>query len=354
MRTESSSRTPSFAPMEAARASTPLRTGKRARRARIAIGVLGAGVTWASLPFLGGLLGAVVFAVLLAPPHRWLAPKLGPRRAALLLAIATVLLLVAPVALVLASIIQEGPHLFQRALASATFARLSDLRLGPLDVGAQLAEAGRNIVRWSSSHLVGAASIVTRAVLNLLLAVMGLYYLLPSGPVLWQRLRAVIPFSSAGADHLAQRFASVTEAALLGIIATSLVQGLTIGLGFWVVGLPNPPLWGAITGMASVLPILGSSLVWVPATATLFLSDRPGAAVTLGLIGAVISSNIDNVIRPVIYRRVSGLHPMASLLGAFAGVEMFGLLGLVLGPLAIAYCLELIRLYELEYRTRPA
>ena len=142
---------------------------------------------------------------------------------------------------------------------------------------------------------------------------------------------------------------TVTEAALLGILATSLSQGLTIGLGFWLVGLPNPLLWGAVTALVSVLPILGSSLVWVPATAVLLLSQRPGAALALGLIGAVVSSNVDNVIRPVIYRRVSGLHPMASLLGAFAGVEMFGLIGLVLGPLAIAYCLELISLYETEY-----
>jgi predicted PurR-regulated permease PerM len=253
---------------------------------------------------------------------------------------------------VLASSIQEGPHLFQRVLWSAAFARLSELRLGPLDVGAQLAEAGRNLVSWTSARLVGAAAVVTRTVLNLLLAVVGVYYLLPSGAALWCRLRALIPFSAAGADHLAQRFVSVTEAALLGIIVTSLSQGLTIGLGFWLVGLPNPLLWGAVTGLVSVLPILGSSLVWVPATAVLLLSQRPGAALAMGLIGAVVSSNVDNVIRPVIYRRVSGLHPMASLLGAFAGVEMLGLLGLVLGPLAIAYCLELIALYEMEYGAR--
>jgi predicted PurR-regulated permease PerM len=324
----------------------------RSRRARIVIGVLVAGVAWASLPFLGGLLGAVVLAVLLAPLHRRLTPKLGPRLAALLLAMASVLLLVAPLALVLASSIQEGPVLFQRALASAAFARLGELHLGPLDVGAQLAEAGRNVVRWSTSRLVDAAAVVTRTVLNLLLAVVGVYYLLPSGAALWRRLRVLIPFSDDGVDHLAHRFTTVTEAALLGIIVTSLTQGLTIGLGFWLVGLPNPLLWGAVTGLVSVLPILGSSLVWVPATVVLLLSDQPGAALTLGLIGALVASNVDNVVRPAIFRRVSGLHPMASLLGAFAGVEMFGLLGLVLGPLAIAYCLELIGLYETEYGAR--
>lgn len=326
-----------------------LDTQTRSRRARITIGVLAAGVAWASLPFLAGLLGAIVLAVLLAPVYRAIAPRIGVRRAALLLAVASAVLLVAPIALVLASAIDEAPRVLQRVLASAAFARLSDLQLGPLNVGAQLAEAGRTVVTWGSARLVSTAAGVTRTVLNLLLAVVGLYYLLPDGPVLWRRLRALIPFSAEGADHLAERFTSVTEAAVIGIIVTAVLQGVTIGLGIWLVGLPNPLLWGAITAVVSVLPILGSALVWVPAVVVLLLAERPGAALVIGLIGAIVSSNVDNVVRPVIYRRVSGLHPMAGLLGAFAGVEMFGLLGLVLGPLAIAWCLELIRLYEREY-----
>jgi len=322
---------------------------QRARRARIAIGVLAAGVAWASLPFLAGLLGAVVLAVLLAPPYRRLAPRIGPRRAAMLLAFASALLLAAPIALVLAWVIGQAPHVLQQVASSAAFARLADLRVGPLDVGAQLADAGRAAVAWGSRTLVGAAAGVTRTTLNLLLAAVGLYYLLPDGPALWRRVRAFIPFSSEGADHLAERFTSVTEAAIIGIVVTAIAQGLTVGLGVWAVGLPNPALWGAMTAVVSILPILGSALVWVPGVVVLLLAERPGAALALGLIGGLIASNVDNVIRPLIYRRVSGLHPMAGLLGAFAGVELFGLLGLVLGPLAIAYCLELIRLYEMEY-----
>jgi predicted PurR-regulated permease PerM len=328
-------------------------TQTRSRRARITIGVLAVGVAWASLPFLAGLLGAIVLAVLLAPVYRAIAPRIGARRAALLLAVGSAVLLVAPIAHVLASAIDEAPRVLQRVLASAAFARLSDLQLGPLNVGAQLAEAGRTVVTWGSARLVSTAAGVTRTVLNLLLAVVGLYYLLPEGPVLWRRLRTLIPFSAEGADHLAERFTSVTEAAVIGIVVTALLQGVTIGLGIWLVGLPNPLLWGGITAVVSVLPILGSALVWIPAVAVLLLSERPGAALVIGLIGAVVSSNVDNVVRPVIYRRVSGLHPMAGLLGAFAGVEMFGLLGLVLGPLAIAWCLELIRLYEREYGAAP-
>ena len=319
------------------------------RRARITIGVLVVGVAWASLPYLAGLLGGVVLAVLVAPLYRLAAPRVGPRRAAFVIAVATVLLLVTPIAFVLVSSIQELPRLLQRVLESATFARLGELHVGPLDVGAQLTDAGRNLITWGSARLVRTAASVTRTVLNLLLATVGLYYLLVDGRSIWERVRPLIPFSTQGADLLAERFKLVTEAAVLGILATALSQGLTIGIAFWLVGLGNPLLWGAVTALVSILPILGSSLVWVPAVVVLLLSQRPGAALVLGLIGFIVASNVDNVILPVIYRRVSGLHPMASLLGAFAGVELFGLLGLVLGPLAIAYCLELLRLYEMEY-----
>jgi predicted PurR-regulated permease PerM len=293
-----------------------------------------------------------VLAALVGTPYRRLAPRIGPHRAAFVLAVASAVLLVAPFALVLASAVREAPVVLERVLASAAFARLSELRIGSLDVGEQIAEAGRGLFTWGSSRAMRAAGSVTRALLNLLLAVVGLYYLLPTSPSLWRRVRAFLPFSAEGADLLAGRFASITEAAVLGILAAGVSQGLVVGLGFWLVGLPNPAFWGAVTALVSVLPILGSSIVWLPGVAVLLLSQRPGAALVLALIGVVISSNIDNVVRPVVYRRVSGLHPMASLLGAFAGMELFGLLGLVLGPLGVAYCLELVRLYEVEFGAR--
>jgi predicted PurR-regulated permease PerM len=294
-------------------------------------------------------MGAVVLAVLVAPLQRRLAPRLGIRRSALLLTIGSTLLLVAPVALVLVTAIREAPYALTHVLESAAFARLATLQVGPLDVGAQLADVGRGLIAWLSGYSVTIAGSLTRALLNLLLAVVGLYYLLPVGPALWRRLRVFIPFSADGTDQIAERFVSITEAAMLGIIATAISQGLTVGLGFALVGLPNAAFWGAVTGLVSILPILGSSLVWVPAVLVLASSGRPIAAIVLALIGVVIASNVDNVVRPLIYRRVSGLHPMASHVGAFAGAELLGLLGLLLGPLAIAYCLELVRLYEVEY-----
>ncbi|HET7458294.1 MAG TPA: AI-2E family transporter [Gemmatimonadaceae bacterium] len=323
----------------------------QARRARALIAVLALVLAWACAPYLAGLVGAVVLYVLCAPAYRWLAPRLGQRRSAFVLVVAASLLLVVPALLLIAAALQEAPGALRRVAESSLFTRAAALQVGPIDLGVQVERAGDAALAWLSSRVFDVAGSVTRALLNLLIALVGAYYLLPSASQVWEHVRPLIPFSRAGADALGERFVSVTEATLLGIAATSASQGLVVGVAFWLVGLPNAIVWGVVTSITSLLPILGSSLVWLPGALVLAADGRYGAAIVLALIGLIVASNIDNVVRPSVYRRVSGMHPMATLVGAFAGVELLGLPGLLLGPLAITYALELLRLYRLEYGT---
>lgn len=318
-------------------------------RARFVILALVVALVWACAPYLAGLLGAAVLAVVCAPAYRRLRGPLGGRGAALALTVAAAALIVAPAAWLIATAIEEAPGALQRAAASTTFARLRSIQLGPFDVGAQLTRAGDDVVARVSGRALTLFGGITRATLNLLLAILGLYYLLRSEGALWARVRPIIPFSRHGADALGQRFVRVTEATLLGILVTAVSQGLVVGVSFKAVGLPNALVWGVVTAMVSILPVLGSSLVWGPGVVVLAANSRYGAALALLLIGVIVASNIDNVLLPVVYRHVSGLHPMATLVGAFSGIELLGLPGLLLGPLAIAYALELIHLYEEEY-----
>jgi predicted PurR-regulated permease PerM len=126
-------------------------------------------------------------------------------------------------------------------------------------------------------------------------------------------------------------------------------QGGLIGFGFWLVDFPNPLFWGVVAAFTSVLPVIGSTLVWLPAALILLAQNRYGAAALLVAISAGIAGNVDNIIRPIVYKRMSNIHPMITLVGAFAGVRYFGLLGLILGPLSIAYLFELLRFYREEY-----
>ena len=289
-------------------------------RARIIIIGLAAAVLIAISPYIPGLLGACVLYVICRPPYKRLARRIGSTAAAL-----------------------------RAILTSDAFARLAAISSGPVDIGAQITRAGEGIIAWASREAVSRVGDITRGLLNLLLALVGLYYLLHSPHAIWARLRPMIPFSPAHADVLQTRFYEVTEATVLGILATALAQSITVGLGFWAVGLPNPIVWALVTAIASVLPVLGSALVWGPGVLVLIASGRYLAAGALGFIGLVIASNIDNVIRPIIYRRRADVHPLVTLVGAFAGVERIGLVGLLLGPLAISYVFELVRLYEEEY-----
>jgi len=95
--------------------------------------------------------------------------------------------------------------------------------------------------------------------------------------------------------------------------------------------------------------VMGSGLIWLPATLVLLAQSRPSAAATMLFVGAGIASNVDNIVRPLVYKRVSDIHPMITLVGALAGVRYFGLLGILLGPLAIAYLFETLRAYREEY-----
>jgi predicted PurR-regulated permease PerM len=136
---------------------------------------------------------------------------------------------------------------------------------------------------------------------------------------------------------------------LIGTGLTASIQGLLVGVGFWVTGIPNALFWGVVTVIVAILPVVGSALVWGPGVAHLALVGRYGWAIALAVWGVVLVGNIDNVIRPMVFRRWAQIHPFITIIGAFAGIQYFGLLGLLIGPLAISYFFELIQMYRQEY-----
>ena len=318
-------------------------------RAALLILALGVAIVVALSPFLSGLLGTAVLYVMFVPLYRRLERSMRSGPAATLTLIVALVAIGLPLVWLLGMVIGQAPDALRGVQGSALFARIGSLRIGTVQVGTELAKASGTIVSWLSSQLFAFVGGATSAALNLVIAFFGLYYMLRSGTMVWGTVRPYIPFSPQTADALRDRFVSVTEATLLGTVLVAIVQGLVIGLGFWIVGLESPLFWGTVTAFASILPVLGSALVWLPAVVVLLVQSRPGAAIALALIGGGLASNLDNLLRPIIYKRVSDLHPMITLIGAFAGVKYFGLLGVLLGPLAIAYLFELLLFYREDY-----
>lgn len=320
-------------------------------RAALLIVALAVLVLVAVAPFLSGLLGAAVLYVIFIKPYTRIARRTNSGVAAAITLVAALVLVALPLGWLIGLVIAQAPDALRTLQSTEVVARIAALRLGSFQVGVEIAKASGTIASWLSARLFSFVGTATSAVLNLVIAFFGLYYLLRSDANTWTSVKTYIPFSSETADALRDRFFSVTEATLLGTILIAVVQGSLVGTGFWLVGLPNPFFWGTVTAIASILPVLGTALVWLPAVLVLLIQNRYGAAVVMLVIGAGIASNIDNVIRPLIYRRVSHIHPMITLVGAFAGVKYFGLLGVLLGPLAIAYLFALLHFYKLDYAT---
>ena len=318
-------------------------------RAGILILALGVAILIALTPFLSGLLGAAVLYVMFVGVYKRLTRIMPAGLASALTLILAIVVIALPLAWLIGVLIDRIPDALQSLQSGVLLDRLSQLRIGTVDIGARIAEASGSLVQWVSGQAIGFVGGAASASLNLIIAFFGLYYMLHSGDVLWSGFHGYVPFSASTADALRLHFYSVTQATLLGTIATAAAQGVLIGLAFLLVGLPDPLVWGSMAAFASILPVLGTGLVWMPAVLVLFFQQRYGAMVVMLIVGWLLASNIDNLIRPMVYRRVSNIHPMVTLVGAFAGIKYFGLPGLLLGPLAIAYFFELLRFYQLEY-----
>jgi predicted PurR-regulated permease PerM len=310
---------------------------------------LGLALAYALWPFSSGLIGAPVLYVILAPVHRGLSRWLPSRVAAGIVVVLGILLVLGPGVSVLGLIAAEAQDMASGVIRSPLLAKISRIRVGPYQIGAQLEQIGSQIISFIGSSALGLIGTATRAGIQLTITFFGLFYLLVAPGETWRAVRPFIPFSAASAEILRRRFGDVTVSTIVGTGVTASVQGLLVGLAFWVVGLSNPLFWGVVTVIFAILPVVGSGLVWGPGTAALAMDGRYGAAIGLAIWGIVVVGNVDNVIRPIVFRRWAQIHPFVTVIGAFMGLRYFGLLGLLIGPLAISYFFELIRMYRVEY-----
>lgn len=319
------------------------------QRAALVVLLLGLALAWALAPYATGLLGIPVLYVIFAPAHRWLARRVQPTLAATLVVLLGLFLIVVPGVSFAGLVVNEAQQIASGVVKSPILARLAALRIGGTDLGPELANLGRSIVGWLGTGAFSLVGTATRLALDLTIAFFGLYYLLLRPKQVWEAVRPYIPFSALNADKLQQRFHDVTISTLIGTGVTAIVQGVLVGIGFWITGLPNGLFWGVVTVIVAILPVVGSGMVWGPGVLALALDNRYGAAVFLGLWGVVAVGGVDYVIRPWVFKRWAQIHPIVTVVGAVAGVPYFGILGLLIGPLAVSYFFELVRMYREEY-----
>ena len=190
-------------------------------------------------------------------------------------------------------------------------------------------------------------------VLGLVVSLLTMYYVLLEGPSLNRRLERILPLDPRHTRALVHEAALVGRSAFVGTIATALLQGALAGAAYFALGVPQPMIWALATALASLLPLIGTMSVWLPVSGWLALEGHPGRAVLLTAWGLlVVTSLVDYVIRPRVVGRNGHAHPLLTLIALLGGLEVFGLIGLVVAPIIMSVFVAAFRLYERE--TFPA
>lgn len=199
---------------------------------------------------------------------------------------------------------------------------------------------------WLTALFPTLISGVFNTVFGLLLMYFLLYFMLKERKTFEATLLKYAPFRQQNALRFAEEMRTTTYANVLGQGLIAVVQGSLVSLAFYVLNYNDPLFWGVITTFISFMPVLGPPVVFVPAAILQIADGNNYAGWAMLIFGFVVIINIDNVLRFIIAKRVGDIHPVVTVLGVVVGLPLFGILGLVFGPLLLSYLVLLVKIYE--------
>lgn len=208
--------------------------------------------------------------------------------------------------------------------------------LSHIDLRAELLDRLQQLSTELLSQVAGVAGGVTSFVISAVISFLTLFYLFRDGRALWTRLSTLIPLDPLQLEKLTTGVWHTINASMYGGLAVAAAQGLLLGMGFLLLGLPSPVLWGLTTAVVSLVPLIGSGIVWFPAAIILIINGQILKGVILMAWGAGVVGLADNVVRPLVISERMHFHPLYVLFSLLGGVQTFGLIGLFIGPVALA------------------
>lgn len=210
----------------------------------------------------------------------------------------------------------------------------------------KLADAAASLGSWTVKSVAGATQDALRFFLGLFVFVYAMFFFLINGPEYLRRLKSLLPLSAEDRDLVMERGVSITRASLKGIVVIGAVQGLLVGLAFWVSGLGAPAFWGAVVFVLSAIPGVGAPLVWFPAAVYLMATGSLAWGIGLALWGLVVVGLVDNLLRPMVVGRDAKLPDLLILVAIFGGIATFGAAGILVGPIVAAVLDTVMNIYR--------
>jgi predicted PurR-regulated permease PerM len=306
-------------------------------------------------PYLGVLILAGTLAILFRPVYRGILRVVRSESLAAFISIAfAAVIIFIPLGFFGIRIANEASTLYQTLSARGGFdfspavhqflaAHFPSLMVP--DFTLNFNDSARAGLVWFLQNLGSLFSGVAQVLFLAFLSLFGLFYFLKDGARLKQWMLDFIPLEPPYTAQIIRETEVVMESVVRGTLFVAVIQGIVVGLGFLIFGIPNPAFWGALTMLATLIPIVGTWLVVVPAIAYLFFTGHDVSTVGFAIWSIVLVNLVFNVLSPQIMHRGSNIHPFIILLSVIGGIGAFGPIGLLIGPFIIALLFALLRVY---------
>jgi predicted PurR-regulated permease PerM len=318
-------------------------------------------------PYLSALLWAAILTLTLHPLHRRVL-KLAKGRetlAASLMTLLTIVVIIGPAVAILTLLASQGVELYhwasnmvQSGSVAEVWARFKESPLGsmlvqlPIGGGDIKTSILKGLSEISSDMAAQIGSLLKNTllmVLNLIILVLALFFFFRDGASYVRTTLGLLPFTAEQKETVSRKVYETFRAVINGVFLIAFIQGLMTGIGFALFGIAFPAFWGSAAAVLALLPIGGAALVWLGGAGYLYLSHEPVNALLLALWGTVLVSLPDNFLRPLIIGRKAKLPTFLLFLGILGGIQAYGMLGILFGPLVVTLLMSFIAIYREEF-----
>jgi predicted PurR-regulated permease PerM len=228
---------------------------------------------------------------------------------------------------------------------------LSRFGLQPENINQRIAETARDLAAFLGKGATSILAGLFSAIFIFIFTAITSYYLLREGSDGTHWLVEMVPLPNGQVAQIVRDVRDVTRAMLLSTGLMSLYQAVTAGIGYWIFGVDSPLVWASLTGIASILPAVGTALVWAPVGIVMIAMGHVGKGLGVLLWSSVVVVVVaDYILRPKLVGTRIKMNDLLVFIAIFGGIEAFGILGIVLGPIAVAVLLSLLRIYQRDYR----
>lgn len=327
---------------------------------------------WLFWTYISAIVLALLLASVFSPLHGWLIRIFKERRtpASAVMTFLIVLILLVPVGGFIGSLSNEAFDFYQRTKNAVSVQKIQESINGDSLWAEQLrkwgkmtgiefnketiqgasASVGKKVGLFLYSQISSVASNLIKFLIHFFLMILTIYYVLKEGGRLKDYLIALLPFPRQQLEKVVVKFQEMGRAIFVGNGLSGAIQGLLGGFGFYIFGLESPLLWGTVIAFMAFLPIIGASIVFIPAAIIMFLHGKTGIAIGFLIYNLVYSSVIEYIVKPRVIGKGMQMNSLLVFIGIIGGIKLFGILGIIYGPLIITIFITMAEIYRLEYK----